>query len=180
MNAVFAALLGFALGSIPFGLILTRAAGLGDVRKIGSGSIGATNVLRTGNKGLAAATLLLDAGKGVAAVAIGRELGGEIAGIVSGTAAFVGHCFPIWLRFRGGKGVATILGIALAAAPLAGLIALRVWLGGALLTRFSSVGGMLAALACAGAGWWLAGNGGRTGHRPRGVATSSTTAEPEE
>jgi glycerol-3-phosphate acyltransferase PlsY len=151
-----AAAIGYFLGAIPFGLLLTRMIGI-DIRQVGSGNIGTTNVLRTGNKGLAAATLLLDAGKGVAAVAIGRELGGEIAGIVSGTAAFVGHCFPIWLRFRGGKGVATILGIALAAAPLAGLIALLVWLGGALLTRFSSVGGMLAALACAGAGWWLAG-----------------------
>ena len=97
--------IGYFLGSIPFGLLLTRMIGI-DIRQVGSGNIGTTNVLRTGNKGLAAATLLLDAGKGVAAVAIGRWLGGEMGGIVAGTAAFVGHCFPIWLRFRGGKGVA--------------------------------------------------------------------------
>ncbi len=151
-----AALIGYLLGAIPFGLLLTKAIGI-DIRQVGSGNIGSTNVLRTGNKGLAAATLLLDAGKGVAAVAIGRYLGGEMAGIVAGTAAFIGHCFPIWLKFRGGKGVATILGVTLAAAPLAGAAALAVWLGGALLTRYSSVGGMLAALACAGAAWWLAG-----------------------
>jgi acyl phosphate:glycerol-3-phosphate acyltransferase len=153
-----AALIGYVLGSIPFGLLLTRAIGI-DIRQVGSGNIGTTNVLRTGNKGLAAATLLLDAGKGAAAVFIGRELGGEISGIMAGTAAFIGHLFPIWLKFRGGKGVATILGITMAAAPLAGLIALATWLGGALATRYSSVGGMLAALACAGAGWVLAGPG---------------------
>jgi len=139
--------IGYFLGSIPFGLLLTRMIGI-DIRAVGSGNIGTTNVLRTGNKPLAAATLLLDAGKGAAAVLIGRELGGETAAIIAGAAAFVGHCFPVWLGFRGGKGVATILGITLAAAPLAGLIALAVWLGGALLTRYSSVGGILAALAC--------------------------------
>ncbi|WP_164157887.1 glycerol-3-phosphate 1-O-acyltransferase PlsY [Sandarakinorhabdus rubra] len=151
-----ALLIGYLLGSIPFGLLLTRAIGI-DIRQVGSGNIGTTNVLRTGNKGLAAATLLLDAGKGAAAVLIGRELGGDMAGILAGTAAFLGHLFPVWLKFRGGKGVATILGITLAAAPLAGIIALAVWLGGALATRYSSVGGMLAALSCAGAGWALAG-----------------------
>ena len=153
-----AAAIGYVLGSIPFGLLLTRTIGI-DIRQVGSGNIGTTNVLRTGNKGLAAATLLLDAGKGAAAVLIGRELGGEVAGIVAGTAAFIGHLFPIWLKFRGGKGVATILGVTLAAAPLAGLIALAVWLGGALATRYSSVGGMLAAITCAVAAWWLAGAG---------------------
>jgi len=146
---------GYLLGSIPFGLLLTRMIGV-DIRQVGSGNIGTTNVLRTGNKALAAATLLLDAGKGAAAVLIGRELGGEIAGIMAGMAAFIGHCFPVWLRFRGGKGVATILGITLAALPLAGLIALAVWLGGALVTRYSSVGGMLAAVACPLAVWFLA------------------------
>jgi glycerol-3-phosphate acyltransferase PlsY len=143
---------GYILGSIPFGLLLTRMIGI-DIRSVGSGNIGTTNVLRTGNKGLAAATLLLDAGKGAVAVLVGRELGGEMAAVVAGTAAFIGHCFPIWLRFRGGKGVATILGITLAAAPLAGVIALLVWLGGALVTRYSSVGGMLAAIACPIAAW---------------------------
>ena len=140
--------IGYFLGSIPFGLLLTRMIGI-DIRQVGSGNIGTTNVLRTGNKGLAAATLLLDAGKGVAAVAIGRWLG---------------HCFPIWLRFRGGKGVATILGITLAAAPLAGMIALATWACGALATRYSSVGGMLAAIACPIAVWFLTGNLGWATH----------------
>lgn len=148
--------IGYVLGSIPFGLLLTRMIGI-NIREVGSGNIGTTNVLRTGNKGLAAATLLLDAGKGAAAVLIGRHLGGEMAGIMAGVAAFIGHCFPVWLKFRGGKGVATILGITLAAAPLAGVIALAVWLGGALATRYSSVGGMLAAIACPVAAWFLAG-----------------------
>ncbi|MBU6164502.1 MAG: glycerol-3-phosphate 1-O-acyltransferase PlsY [Alphaproteobacteria bacterium] len=155
--------LGYVLGSIPFGLLLTRLIGI-DIRQVGSGNIGTTNVLRTGNKGLAAATLLLDAGKGAAAVAVGRELGGEMAAIMAGVAAFVGHCFPVWLRFRGGKGVATILGITLAAAPLAGAIALATWLGGALATRYSSVGGMLAALACPVAVWFLTGDLGWAAH----------------
>ena len=148
--------IGYFLGAIPFGLLLTRMIGI-DIRQVGSGNIGSTNVLRTGNKSLAAATLLLDAGKGVAAVAIGRHLGGEMSGIVAGTAAFVGHCFPIWLKFRGGKGVATILGLTLAAAPLACIVALATWLGGALATRYSSVGGMLAAIICPIAVWFLAG-----------------------
>lgn len=155
--------IGYFLGSIPFGLLLTRMIGI-DIRQVGSGNIGTTNVLRTGNKGLAAATLLLDAGKGVAAVAIGRWLGGEMGGIVAGTAAFVGHCFPIWLKFRGGKGVATILGVTLAAAPLAGVIALATWAGGALATRHSSVGGMLAAIACPIGVWFLTGNLGWATH----------------
>ncbi|OYW15715.1 MAG: acyl-phosphate glycerol 3-phosphate acyltransferase [Sphingomonadales bacterium 32-65-25] len=155
--------IGYFLGSIPFGLLLTRMIGI-DIRQVGSGNIGTTNVLRTGNKGLAAATLLLDAGKGVAAVAIGRWLGGEMGGIVAGTAAFVGHCFPIWLKFRGGKGVATILGVTLAAAPLAGVIALATWACGALVTRYSSVGGMLAAIACPIAVWFLTGNLGWATH----------------
>jgi glycerol-3-phosphate acyltransferase PlsY len=154
-----AAAIGYVLGSIPFGLLLTRMIGI-DIRQVGSGNIGTTNVLRTGNKGLAAATLLLDAGKGAAAVLIGRELAGEMAGIMAGVAAFIGHCFPLWLKFRGGKGVATILGITLAAAPLAGAIALAVWLGGALVTRYSSVGGMLAAIACPVAAWFLTGEWG--------------------
>lgn len=150
--------IGYFLGAIPFGLLLTRMVGI-DIRQVGSGNIGTTNVLRTGNKALAAATLLLDAGKGWLAVTIGWQFGGEPVAIMAGSAAFLGHLFPVWLKFRGGKGVATILGITLAAAPLAGLIALGVWLGGALVTRYSSVGGMLAAVACAAAGWWLAGPG---------------------
>ena len=146
------ALAGYLLGSIPFGLLLTRAAGT-DIRAVGSGNIGATNVLRTGSKGLAAATLLFDAGKGALAVWLARHFGGtEAAAMLAGAAAFTGHCFPVWLRFRGGKGVATLLGVTLAAVPLAGGAALVAWLGGALLTRHSSVGGMIAAIVAAVAG----------------------------
>ncbi|MEI6484768.1 MAG: glycerol-3-phosphate 1-O-acyltransferase PlsY [Sphingomonadales bacterium] len=162
MNWIFFAV-GYVLGSIPFGLLLTRMIGI-DIRQVGSGNIGTTNVLRTGNKWLAAATLLLDAGKGAAAVLIGRELGGEVGAVVAGTSAFIGHCFPLWLKFRGGKGVATILGITLAAAPLAGIIALATWLGGALATRYSSVGGMLAGIACPVALWFVSGNLGWVSH----------------
>ncbi len=145
---------GYLLGSIPFGLLLTRMIGI-DIRSVGSGNIGTTNVLRTGNKGLAAATLLLDGGKGAAAVLLAREYGGLEAGVIAGMAAFLGHCFPVWLGFRGGKGVATLLGVALAAVPLAGLAALVAWLAGALVTRFSSVGGMLAAVTAPLAAWAL-------------------------
>lgn len=138
--------LGYLLGSVPFGLLLTRAIGI-DIRAVGSGNIGTTNVLRTGNKGLAAATLVLDAGKGAAAVLLGQAFGGVEAGMLAGVAAFIGHCFPVWLGFRGGKGVATLLGVALAAVPLAGAAALFAWVGGALATRYSSVGGLLCAVA---------------------------------
>lgn len=138
--------IGYLLGSIPFGLLLTRMIGI-DIRSVGSGNIGTTNVLRTGNKGLAAATLLLDAGKGAAAVLLGQQFGGVEAGMLAGVAAFIGHCFPVWLGFKGGKGVATLLGVALAAVPLAGVIALVTWLVGALATRYSSVGGLAAAVA---------------------------------
>lgn len=146
--------IGYLLGSIPFGLLLTRMIGI-DIRSVGSGNIGTTNVLRTGNKGLAAATLLLDAGKGAAAVLLGREFGGLEAGMLAGVAAFLGHCYPVWLKFRGGKGVATFLGVALAAVPLAGVIGLLAWLAGAAATRFSSVGGMTAAAALPVAAWAL-------------------------
>ncbi len=139
-------LVGYLLGSIPFGLLLTRMIGV-DIRKVGSGNIGTTNVLRTGNKALAAATLLLDAGKGAVAVLLAQHFGGEQVAITAGFCAFMGHCFPIWLKFQGGKGVATLLGVALAAVPLAGVAALVAWVGGALATRYSSVGGLLAAVA---------------------------------
>ncbi|PZN96525.1 MAG: acyl-phosphate glycerol 3-phosphate acyltransferase [Alphaproteobacteria bacterium] len=155
-DAALWSLIGYLLGSIPFGLLLTRMIGV-DIRKVGSGNIGTTNVLRTGNKGLAAATLLLDAGKGAVAVLLARQFAGETAAICAGIAAFAGHCFPIWLKFRGGKGVATMLGIALAAVPLAGAAALVGWLGAALATRYSSLGGMVSALVAAGAGWALGG-----------------------
>ena len=139
--------LAYLLGSIPFGLLITRALGLGDLRSIGSGNIGATNVLRTGNKGAAAATLLLDAAKGAAAVLLARWAFGETAALVAGLAAFLGHLFPIWLRFRGGKGVATFLGVTLALAWPAGLAACATWLAVAVLTRVSSLAALAAAAA---------------------------------
>ncbi|MEI5685556.1 glycerol-3-phosphate 1-O-acyltransferase PlsY [Sphingomonas kyungheensis] len=141
-----ALLLGYLLGSIPFGVILTRVAGAGDLRSIGSGNIGATNVLRTGRKGLAAATLLLDLAKGAAAVWLVAWLfpGNELA---AAAAAFVGHCYPVWLRFRGGKGVATLMGIVLALHWPMGLIYAAVWLGLLATLRISSVAGMAAAVS---------------------------------
>ena len=139
---------GYLLGSIPFGVILTRAGGAGDVRKIGSGNIGATNVLRTGRKDLAIATLLLDAGKGAAALLIARELfDSEVAGAIAGGAAFLGHLFPVWLGFRGGKGVATFFGLLLAAAWPLGLIAGATWLLVAALFRISSLAALVSSAA---------------------------------
>jgi glycerol-3-phosphate acyltransferase PlsY len=138
--------LGYLLGSIPFGLILTRVAGLGDVRDIGSGNIGATNVLRTGSKGLAAATLLGDALKGTAAVLIGGRIGADAA-LVAGLGAFLGHLFPVWLGFRGGKGVATYLGVLLGMFWPAVLIFSAVWLALAWFTRYSSLAALIATLA---------------------------------
>jgi glycerol-3-phosphate acyltransferase PlsY len=136
---------GYLLGSIPFGVIATRLGGAGDLRKIGSGNIGATNVLRTGRKDLALITLLGDGGKGAVAVLVARWLGGDDAAAVAGAAAFVGHLFPVWLRFRGGKGVATFLGVMLAAAPWAGVLCCLTWLGVAGLFRYSSLAALTAA-----------------------------------
>jgi glycerol-3-phosphate acyltransferase PlsY len=138
--------LGYLLGSIPFGLLLTRFSGAGDIRAIGSGNIGATNVLRTGRKGLAAATLLLDALKGAAAVWIGEAIvpGG---GVLGGAGAFFGHCYPIWLRFRGGKGAATFGGIGFAVWWPIGALYLLVWLGVLALGRYSSLASLAAAIA---------------------------------
>lgn len=138
--------IGYLLGSIPFGLILTRFGGAGDLRAIGSGNIGATNVLRTGRKGLAAATLLLDGAKGAAAVLIAEAVQPGL-GPMAGLAAFFGHCYPVWLKFDGGKGVATMLGIALALSWQVGLIYAGVWLAALALFRYSSIGGMLAAIS---------------------------------
>jgi glycerol-3-phosphate acyltransferase PlsY len=140
------ALLGYLLGSIPFGLLLTRLAGMGDIRAIGSGNIGATNVLRTGRKDIALATLLLDGGKAAVALLIARQGFGFEAGLVAGAAAFVGHCFPIWLKFKGGKGVATFFGVLLAGLWPVGLIAGATWLLTAALFRMSSLGSLVAAL----------------------------------
>ncbi|OWK29768.1 glycerol-3-phosphate 1-O-acyltransferase PlsY [Sphingomonas mucosissima] len=144
MPPLAALMLGYLLGSIPFGVLLTRAAGAGDLRQIGSGNIGATNVLRTGRKGLAAATLLLDLAKGWCAVVIATALLPDNEQLAA-AGAFVGHCYPVWLKFRGGKGVATLMGIVLALQPALGLVYAAVWLGllGAL--RISSVAGMAAA-----------------------------------
>jgi glycerol-3-phosphate acyltransferase PlsY len=137
---------GYLLGSIPFGLVITRVAGMGDIRAIGSGNIGATNVLRTGNKMLAALTLLGDAGKGAAAVLIARALGPEAAGI-AGLGAFLGHLFPVWLGFKGGKGVATYLGVLAGYAWPVALVFAVIWLAIAFLTRYSSLAALIASAA---------------------------------
>jgi acyl phosphate:glycerol-3-phosphate acyltransferase len=137
--------LGYLLGSIPFGLLLTRMAGLGDVRKIGSGNIGATNVLRTGNKGLAALTLLLDALKGTAAVLLAGLYGPELAA-AAGLGAFLGHLYPVWLGFKGGKGVATYLGVLLGLAWPGALVFAVAWLAVAFITRYSSLAALVAAV----------------------------------
>ena len=136
-------LLAYLIGSIPFGLILTRLAGLGDIRKIGSGNIGATNVLRTGNKKLAAVVLVLDAFKGASAVLIASRFGPDMA-LIAGAAAVIGHVAPVWLRFRGGKGVATTLGVLYASYWPLGLIACGVWLLVAFTVRYSSLAALVA------------------------------------
>ena len=146
------AVLAYALGSVPFGVVITRALGLGDLRSIGSGNIGATNVLRTGNKAAALATLLLDAAKGGMAVVIARYAVGEDAAQLAGLAAFLGHLYPVWLRFKGGKGVATFLGILLALAWPVGLAACATWAVAALIWRISSLAALMAA---AFSGLWL-------------------------
>ncbi|MEW5963419.1 MAG: glycerol-3-phosphate 1-O-acyltransferase PlsY [Pseudomonadota bacterium] len=149
--ALGALVLGYILGAIPFGLLLTRAAGLGDVRAIGSGNIGATNVLRTGNKGLAAATLVLDALKGTVAVLAAERLGAVhgiaiLASLLGGLGAFLGHLFPVWLGFKGGKGVATYIGVLIGAAWQAALVFCGVWLAVAVLTRYSSLSALVASV----------------------------------
>jgi len=138
--------LGYLLGSIPFGVILTSLAGAGDLRQIGSGNIGATNVLRTGRKGLAAATLLLDLLKGAAAVWIAEALWPGL-GMLAAAGAFIGHCYPVWLKFKGGKGVATLMGIVLALHWPSGIVFAVVWLGLLGTLRISSVAGMAAAVS---------------------------------
>ena len=143
---MLAALGGYLLGSIPFGLLITRLAGLGDIREIGSGNIGATNVLRTGRKDLALATLLLDSFKAGLAVLIFVTLSGERnIGLIAGACAFLGHCYPIWLGFKGGKGVATYAGLLVFASPLALAVGAPIWLGLFALTRISSFAALMAA-----------------------------------
>lgn len=157
---VVAALIGYGLGSIPFGLLLTRAAGLGDVRAIGSGNIGATNVLRTGNKKLAAATLVFDLLKGTAAVLLVRALMPTVweANTLAGIAAFLGHLFPVWLGFKGGKGVATYIGVLLGLFWPAVLIFAGVWIAVAYFSRYSSLAALIATVVVPLALWVLGNN----------------------
>ncbi|MFV0292238.1 MAG: glycerol-3-phosphate 1-O-acyltransferase PlsY [Paracoccus sp. (in: a-proteobacteria)] len=145
MSVIIWTVFGYLLGSVPFGIAIARALGLGDLRKIGSGNIGATNVLRTGHKKAALATLLLDSGKGAIAVLLARHFGGEPAAVLAGSAAFLGHCFPVWLGFRGGKGVATFLGTLIALYWPVGLIACGTWVLTAVLSRISSLSALVAA-----------------------------------
>ncbi len=149
-----AALLGYVLGSIPFGLLLTKLSGLGDIRNIGSGNIGATNVLRTGRKDLAALTLLLDGGKGAAAALLAGMYGPDMM-VLAAFAAFIGHLFPVWLRFRGGKGVATYLGVLLGAAWPVGVFACATWLAVAALLRISSLAALTMAVASPVFAWFV-------------------------
>ena len=157
MSLILWAVIGYLLGSIPFGIVITRALGLGDLRRIGSGNIGATNVLRTGNKPAALATLLLDSGKGAIAVLLARWLAGADAALVAGAAAFLGHLFPVWLGFRGGKGVATFLGTVLALDWRLGLAACAIWLLTAAVSRISSLSALVAAVLTPALAWWLDG-----------------------
>ncbi|UUX50921.1 glycerol-3-phosphate 1-O-acyltransferase PlsY [Nisaea acidiphila] len=148
------ALAAYLLGSIPFGLVFTRLAGLGDVRKIGSGSIGATNVLRTGNKLIALATLICDAGKGAAAVLIAARYGPDMA-VIAAACSLLGHCFPVWLKFKGGKGVATAFGTLIALSPAVAALAGLTWLAMAVLFRYSSLSALTACLAAPSYMEWL-------------------------
>ncbi len=144
---ILLSVIGYLLGSIPFGLVVTRVFGLGNLREIGSGNIGTTNVLRTGSKAAAAMTLILDGGKGAAAVLLARFLAGEDAAQLAGLMAFIGHCFPVWLRFKGGKGVATFLGLMLALAWPVGIACCLTWLAAAVVGRRSSLAALVAALS---------------------------------
>ena len=147
------AIIGYAMGAVPFGIILSRVMGLGDLRTLGSGNIGATNVLRTGNKTAAALTLLLDAGKGMAAVVLARVWAGEEAAQIAAMAALIGHCFPVPLKFKGGKGTATFLGVALGLYWPVGLACCATWLATAKLMRISSLSALVAAASSV---FWLA------------------------
>src|SRR5690349_11705381 len=155
LMAIVALILGYLSGTIPFGLLLTRWAGLGDIRSIGSGNIGATNVLRTGNKKIAALTLLADAAKGAIPILIMKALGGETAGLIAGLAAFAGHLFPVWLGFKGGKGVATNIGILFGLYWPLGLIFLAVWLAMPFTFRISSLSALTASALSPLWAWFL-------------------------
>jgi len=153
--SLLALALGYALGSIPFGLIITRMAGTADIRGIGSGNIGATNVLRTGRKGLAAATLLGDALKGTVAVLLAGHFFGPEGALLAGFGAFIGHVFPVWLGFKGGKGVATFLGVTLGLVWPAALVFIAVWLAMAVAFRYSSLSALVASLATVAAAFYF-------------------------
>lgn len=155
LSLLVVAVLAYLLGSVPFGIVMAQLFGLGDLRKIGSGNIGATNVLRTGNKPAALLTLLGDAGKGGAAVLLARALVGEDAAQLAGVMAFLGHCFPVFLRFRGGKGVATFLGTLLALSWPLGVVACLTWLAAAAAFRMSSLAALIAAVAAPVFALWL-------------------------
>lgn len=156
LASILTAALSYLLGSIPFGLLVTRLGGAGDVRSIGSGNIGATNVLRTGRKELALATLVLDAGKGAVAVLVARQLfDNEALTALAGASAFLGHLFPVWLRFKGGKGVATFYGVLLAAAWPVGLVSAAAWIVVFALTRISSLSALLAASVAVPVAWLM-------------------------
>ncbi|MDS9466604.1 glycerol-3-phosphate 1-O-acyltransferase PlsY [Paracoccus sp. MBLB3053] len=157
MSLILWIIIGYLLGAIPFGMVIARALGLGDLRQIGSGNIGATNVLRTGNKPAALATLLLDSGKGAIAVLLARWLAGPEAAMLAGAAAFLGHLYPVWLGFKGGKGVATFLGTVIALDWRLGLAACAVWLVTALIGRISSLSALVAAAVTPVLGLWLDG-----------------------
>ncbi len=157
LSFLYAAFLGYILGSIPFGLVLIKATGGGDIRDIGSGSIGATNVLRTGKKGFAVATLVLDAGKAVVAIILARYFWGEAAAMIAGFTAFLGHLFPVWLGFKGGKGVATMIGVLLALAWPVGIAFCLVWLITAFMRKQSSVAGITAAATAPVFSWFMVG-----------------------
>ncbi len=161
-SAAAALTFGYLLGSIPFGLLLTRLAGTQDIRAIGSGNIGATNVLRTGRKGLAAATLIGDMLKGTAAVVIAKRFAGLDLALVAGCGAFIGHLFPVWLRFKGGKGVATYIGILIGLYWPAALAFCAIWIAVAALTRYSSLSALIASAATPAILWWF-------GHKPEAL-----------
>ena len=151
---------GYLAGAVPFGLLLSRAMGFGDIRKMGSGNIGATNVLRTGHQGIAAATLVLDGGKGALAVLLAaawlQDTLGQDAALLAGAGAVIGHVFPVWLRFRGGKGVATTMGVLLAVSWPTGLAVIGTWLAVAMVGRFSSLAAICAMALAPAFAWWLA------------------------
>src|SRR6516164_624743 len=147
--------IGYLLGSVPFGLVLTRLAGTPDLRSIGSGNIGATNVLRTGRKGLAAATLILDMLKGTAAVVIAGYFGGPNAAMLAALGAFLGHLFPVWLKFRGGKGVAVYIGVLIGLFWPAAIVFLALWLAAAVATRYSSLSALVASFVTPIFLWWF-------------------------